>query len=1209
MEDYRLEQTGQEVQNILNGAAMQSDLTAEVERAQGAEGTLQENIDAEETRAKAAEKQNADDIDAIEEKIPNGASAHNKLATEEYVDDSVATNTATFRGTYNLVSDLHLAIDATQQQIATMLGATIDTADNNDYCFVQIPTSAETPTQIARIDRYKFNGTAWAFEYSLNNSGFTAAQWAAINSGITSGAVAKLGDLPTATELTNALAGKQDTLTFDNTPTEGSNNPVKSGGVYAVEAEIQAAIEAILALIPSAATALNQLADKAFVNSSISTNTATFRGTYNLVSDLHLAVDATHAQIATVLASVISTADNNDYAFVQIPTSADTPTEIASTERYKFNGTAWAYEYTLNTSGFTSAQWAAINSGITTLLVTKLTNLPTASELETALNGKQDNLTFDNAPTENSANPVKSGGVYSSIKAITDLIPSEATDQNQLADKLYVLAQILAATPAFKGQFTALADLQAVASKKAGDLGIVRTTDSDGYPVFTFYQYLNSQWNVFFTLAHHNQNKPATTGTTGDYPYNGMGRVVLEKNLVGGVPTLTQDMFKKGPVGSRVDNENTIFVIQYDYVLTANIYIPDNCVLQFEGGSISGAYTITGHDTLVISNNDRIFGLDVTFGGTFKNGFKVSWIDLPSTYDVKTIKSLSSLSSSCNGVVWNVKDVFISYVEGYHITIHKGINDFGDCTFHMLNTTAVEDYLLKYQGELLDFPTTPSSVADCIASTVFKDAAGCIVLEDGTPMTNRSGNYDVYRADIIYVQNNVAFNRPILPYDGDNQTSMSAKYFLADYNGICIKNMNVLREADSTSVYDLMHIQNAYNVSVENVFVYTEETESSLQYDKCTTFTNIYNLSIRDFTLNGGYSDGDVYAYGFILHNTANVSYDNIQCYNRWSPSAGNNVNNLVAKNCTMQRCDVHFYSKDFLFVNCTFLGVGISAGGHFGYIKADSCKFLGDYCVYSDGSYNTTAKYEITLENCVMDGITGIVRWHGGISTRDIIKNGYRPNVTIIGASVYNSVMQIYESLTTGYVDVPVIKLTNVKIKDATTKIDVSTTQYTSAIIHVDGYEDFQINNEYADGANSIFTVTRLSGCSIYISNSTINMYGLRWIKSNGYNNSVVIKNSTVFGLPYQYAADAVETVFENCKIYLQKYTSGSQSYIILTNSVYKNCIFSLLNGEGSVSTSTLYNARFQYCILPSVGNIDIDKNRDVLFNAGTYYNVDAAN
>ena len=42
----------------------------------------------------------------------------------------------------------------------------------------------------------------------------------------------------------------------------------------------------ITALIPSQASSSNKLADKAFVNSSIAPATATFRGTYNLVSDL-----------------------------------------------------------------------------------------------------------------------------------------------------------------------------------------------------------------------------------------------------------------------------------------------------------------------------------------------------------------------------------------------------------------------------------------------------------------------------------------------------------------------------------------------------------------------------------------------------------------------------------------------------------------------------------------------------------------------------------------------------------------------------------------------------------------------------------------------------------------------------------------------------------------------------------------------------------
>lgn len=121
--------------------------------------------------------------------IPSQASTSNQLADKAFVNSSIATATATFRGTYNLVSDLSLTTSATQQQIAaalaTKMAALSITPDTNDYAFVQIPAADATPTVIARVDRYKFNGSAWVYEYSLNNSGFTAAQWAAINSGIT----------------------------------------------------------------------------------------------------------------------------------------------------------------------------------------------------------------------------------------------------------------------------------------------------------------------------------------------------------------------------------------------------------------------------------------------------------------------------------------------------------------------------------------------------------------------------------------------------------------------------------------------------------------------------------------------------------------------------------------------------------------------------------------------------------------------------------------------------------------------------------------------------------------------------------------------------------------------------------------------------------------------------------------------------------------
>lgn len=328
-------------------ATLQNNIDAEALARRNADTTLQGHIDAEETRAKAAEKQNADDIDAleirmgtaetdidtIESKIPAQASAQNQLADKDFVNSSISTSTATFRGTYNEVTDLSLTTEATQEQIAAALGSHIIVADNNDYVFVQIPTSTSTPTQIASVQRYKYNGSIWQFEYELNNSGFTADQWAAVNSGITSGLVAKLGDLPTDAELTQllngkadkvlnatsgnlaglegngnltdsgkkpadfataaqgvkadnaapqsttytktevdtALGGKQNTLTFDNAPTENSNNPVKSGGIYTAIATAVSGLlntEQVQSLI---STALQPYSTTEQMNSAITT--------------------------------------------------------------------------------------------------------------------------------------------------------------------------------------------------------------------------------------------------------------------------------------------------------------------------------------------------------------------------------------------------------------------------------------------------------------------------------------------------------------------------------------------------------------------------------------------------------------------------------------------------------------------------------------------------------------------------------------------------------------------------------------------------------------------------------------------------------------------------------------------------------------------------------------------------------------------------
>ena len=102
-------------------------------------------------------------------------------AVAKFVNSSIATNTA------NYISNNGNPFTSVEQ-----LNAYTGTVTNNDYAFVNgIDSDGNT-----YYDRYKatVNGSSvtWSLEYRLNNSSFTAAQWSAINSGITSALVAKI---------------------------------------------------------------------------------------------------------------------------------------------------------------------------------------------------------------------------------------------------------------------------------------------------------------------------------------------------------------------------------------------------------------------------------------------------------------------------------------------------------------------------------------------------------------------------------------------------------------------------------------------------------------------------------------------------------------------------------------------------------------------------------------------------------------------------------------------------------------------------------------------------------------------------------------------------------------------------------------------------------------------------------------------------------
>ena len=141
------------------------------------------------------------DIAGINELIPEQASTSNQLADKNFVNSSIATNTANFIGTFNSVAELE---------------AYSGTVTNNDYAFVATTDSAGNTL----YDRYKYNGSEWLFEYELNNSSFTANQWASINSGATT---TNIGQIATNT---TAIGDLSSLTTTDQSSLVGAVNEV-----------------------------------------------------------------------------------------------------------------------------------------------------------------------------------------------------------------------------------------------------------------------------------------------------------------------------------------------------------------------------------------------------------------------------------------------------------------------------------------------------------------------------------------------------------------------------------------------------------------------------------------------------------------------------------------------------------------------------------------------------------------------------------------------------------------------------------------------------------------------------------------------------------------------------------------------------------------------------------------------------------------------
>ena len=91
---------------------------------------------------------------------------------------------------------------------------------------------------------------------------------------------------------------------------------------------------------------------------------------------------------------------------------------------------------------------------------------------------------------------------------------------------------------------------------------------------------------------------------------------------------------------------NTRFIIQYQHTLTSNVTIASNVILDFQGGSIGGNYTLTGSDTVIDAPPVKIFGDGLSLSGTWRSPhYYCEWLDRDVERTIGAFRAVSFVGS------------------------------------------------------------------------------------------------------------------------------------------------------------------------------------------------------------------------------------------------------------------------------------------------------------------------------------------------------------------------------------------------------------------------------------------------------------------------------------------------------------------------------------------------------------------------------------
>ena len=334
------------------------------------------------------------------------------------------------------------------------------------------------------------------------------------------------------------------------------------------------------------------------------------------------------------------------------------------------------------------------------------------------------------------------------------------------------------------------------------------------------------------------------------YQWTGSDFIVDETEVPNLVNCLTQDM---------INEANTIYIIRYDYTLKEDITIPANCVLQFDGGSISGEFTLTGANTCIEAGLVKIFDTDITLAGTwnvekvFADWFEVSYNGTDESELLQNAIEQANNMGRALHINGNIKcdtDIIVYSHRGLIGEKYSNIN--GNIVF--------EDTIHNAQNQLILGNLYANNITlKCLgfAKIRFIRCINFII----TP-TNNSDGFGFNTLDDIFCSETFTIDLSNGWCNDNIFNKICANVASAERYGLRIEGNNGVTKAFHNNFF------NACDFS-HNKGVYSESLEKN-------TFTGLY---IEDATINGVHINPELNGrwniLGIARYNNSNTVYEN----------------------------------------------------------------------------------------------------------------------------------------------------------------------------------------------------------------------------------------------------------------------------------------------------------------------------------------------